>query len=424
MSALPFRVALGKMARFADASGRTDVGAHLHFDCFSGISGDMTLGALVDAGAPFPELVKGLKRLGVPGFTLRKRRVQRGALSAVKVDVVVTSGLRHPLSLGRIRKILSASRLSASVRRQSRAVFERLAEAEGQAHRVAKERVHFHEVGVLDSFVDIVGGLLCCELLGVTRVTASAVNVGTGTLRSAHGILPAPGPAVAILAKGLPIYSAGPARELTTPTGLALLQTLTNEFGPMPLMTPVAVGYGAGDANPDGWPNVLRVFLSRDSTGGGRARDTVWQIETNLDDVNPQTYEYIMERLFDRGALDVTLTPVIMKRGRPGVTLTCLAGPAGLNQVLDVLFEETTALGVRVQEVARHVLSRRFMSVQVPGGVVRIKIAAIDDNRTKAAPEYLDCKRIAERTGRPVRVVLEAATLAYAKSLAATKGRP
>jgi uncharacterized protein (TIGR00299 family) protein len=400
------------------------VGSHLHFDCFSGISGDMTLGALVDAGAPFAELVKGLKRLGMPGFTLRKRRVQRGAISATKVDVIITSGLRHPLSLGRIRKILSASRLSPRIQRQSRAVFERLAEAEGKAHRVAKDHVHFHEVGVLDSFVDIVGGLICCELLGVTRVTASPVNVGTGTLRSAHGILPAPGPAVAILAKGLPIYSAGPARELTTPTGIALLQTLTTEFGPMPMMTPVAVGYGAGDANPEGWPNVLRVFLARDSSHAGRGRDTVLQVETNLDDVNPQTYEHIMERLFRCGALDVTLTPVIMKRGRPGVVLTCLVGPAGIDPLLDVLFDETTALGVRVQEVARHILPRRFTSVKIPGGEVRIKIAALDETRTKAAPEYLDCKRIAERTGRPVKTVLEEATLAYVRSRAAAKGRP
>jgi uncharacterized protein (TIGR00299 family) protein len=399
------------------------VGVHLHFDCFSGISGDMTLGALVDAGAPFAELVKGLKQLRMNGFTLRKRRVTRGALSATKVDVIITSGLRHPLSLARIRKTLSSSRLSSKIQSQSRAVFDRLAEAEGRAHRMAKELVHFHEVSVLDSFVDIVGGLICCELLGVTRVTASSVNLGTGTFRSAHGILPAPGPAVAILATGLPVYSAGPARELTTPTGLALLQTLTKEFGPMPSMTPTAIGYGAGEANPEGWPNVLRVFLSRDDDTEGRKRDTVLQIETNLDDVNPQTYEHIMERLFRSGALDVTLAPVIMKRGRPGIVLTCLVAHAGMNSMLDVLFEETTALGVRVQEVVRHILPRRFMSVKIRGGTVRIKIAALNETSTKAAPEYVDCKRIAERTGRPIKAVLEEAALAYAKSRATAKDR-
>lgn len=400
------------------------MGAHLHFDCYSGISGDMTLGALVDVGVPFPDLVNGLKRLKLSGFTLRKRRVHRGAIHATKVDVVITTGLRKPLSLHRIHDILSASRLPNKIKQQSRSAFDLLADAEGHAHRVAKDHVHFHEVGVLDSFVDIVGGLIGCDLLGVTRVTASPVNVGTGTLQSAHGILPAPGPAVAILAKGIPIYSTGPARELTTPTGLALLRTLTSEFGAMPVMTPTAVGYGAGDADPEGWPNALRVFLARPSSRGARERDTVLQVETNLDDVNPQIYEHVMERLFSGGALDVTLAPVIMKRGRPGIVLTCLVAPAQLDQMLDVLFEETSALGVRVCEVMRQILPRRFTPVKVRGGVVRMKIADVDETATKAAPEYLDCKRIAERTGRPVKDVLEDATLAYAKRRAArTTGR-
>jgi len=280
---------------------------------------------------------------------------------------------------------------------------------------VAKDRVHFHEVGVLDSFVDIVGGLICCDLLGVTRVTASPVNIGTGTLQSAHGILPVPGPAVAILAKGIPVYSAGPSRELTTPTGLALLRTLTSEFGPMPVMTPTALGYGAGDADPDGWPNALRVLLARPSSRGVREQDTVLQIETNLDDAHPQTYEYVMEQLFSCKALDVTLAPVIMKRGRPGTVLTCLAAPAQLDQILDVLFQETTTLGVRIREVTRQVLPRRFVSVKVSGGVVRMKIANVSKTKTKAAPEYLDCKRIAERTGRPLKDVMEEARRALAE---------
>jgi len=383
----------------------------------------MTLGALVDAGAPFADLVKGLGRLGVRGFKLRKRRVERGAIWATKIDVLLSPTQKRPWSLARIRRVLSSSRLSSNVRQQSLAVFDRLADAEGKAHHVAKDHVHFHEVGVLDSFVDIVGGLICCELLGVSRVTASAVNLGAGTIRSAHGLLPAPGPAVAVLANNVPIYSAGPARELTTPTGLALLKTLTRDFGPMPQMTAVAVGYGAGDANPPGWPNVLRVFVGREPGSDGRVRDTVVQIETNLDDVNPQTYEHVMERLFRAGALDVTLAPVIMKRGRPAIVLTALAPAKSVDPLLNVLFEETTALGVRVQEITRHILPRRFASVKVRGGTVRMKIAAVDSNSTKAAPEYLDCKRIAERSGRPVKAVLEEAALAYAKSRRPAKGR-
>lgn len=385
----------------------------------------MALGALVDVGVPFSDLVKGLKQLRLSGVTLKKRRVQRGAIHATKVDVVIASGLRKPLSLRRIHAILSASRLPDKIKQQSRSVFDLLAEAEGQAHRVATDHVHFHEVGVLDSFVDIVGGLIGCDLLGVTRVTASPVNVGTGTLQSAHGILPAPGPAVAILSKGIPIYSAGPARELTTPTGMALLRVLTSEFGPMPVMAPTAIGYGAGDADPEGWPNALRVFLARPSSKGLRGQDTVLQVETNLDDVNPQIYEHVLEQLLSRGALDVTLAPVIMKRGRPGVVLTCLVAQAQLDQVLDVVFQETTALGVRVCEVMRQILPRRFMSVKVPGGVVRMKIADVNDTTSKAAPEYLDCKRIAERTGRSLKTVLDDAARAYANRRAGrAAGRP
>ena len=389
------------------------MGAHLHFDCFSGISGDMTLGALVDVGLPFADLVRGLKGLRLSGFRLRRRRVKRGAIHATKVDVRIGPALRSPLSLKRIHSILSGSRLSDQVKQQSQLVFDRLADAEGLAHHVAKDHVHFHEVSVLDSFVDIVGGLIGCEVLGVSRVTASPVNVGTGTLRSAHGLLPVPGPASAILAKGIPIYSAGPAQELATPTGLALLRTLTQEFGPMPLMTPEAIGYGAGDADPEDWTNVLRVFLSSATSRHGHTVDKVMQVETNLDDVNPQTYDHITERLFDHGALDVTLAPVIMKRGRPGIVLTCLVAPDGVQAMLDVLFEETTALGVRVQEVARQILPRRFVSVSVRGGRVRIKVATVDRAKTKAAPEYLDCKRIAERTGRAVKAVMEEAMVAY-----------
>ena len=397
------------------------MGVHLHFDCYSGISGDMILGALVDVGVPFSGLVSGLKSLRLSGYKLRKRLVHRGAIHATKVDVVITSRLHRPLSLHRIHTILSASRLPDKIKQQSRSVFDRLAEAEGQAHRVATDHVHFHEVGVLDSFVDIVGGLICCDLLGVTRVTASPVNVGAGTLQSAHGILPVPGPAVAILAKGIPVYSAGPPRELTTPTGMALLRTLTSEFGPMPVMTPTSIGYGAGDADPDDWPNALRVLLARPSPRGTHERDTVVQVETNLDDVNSQTYEYVMEQLFSCGALDVTLAPVIMKRGRPGIVLTCLAAPAQLDRVLDVLFQETTALGVRVREVTRQILPRCFVSVKVRGGVVRVKVAKVNETTAKAAPEYLDCKVIAERTGRPLKDVMEEACGAYRRAQGKSK---
>jgi uncharacterized protein (TIGR00299 family) protein len=389
------------------------VGRHLHFDCFSGISGDMVLGALVSAGLPWAQLVNGLKRLKLNGYRLRRREVLRGALHATKVDVVIQRGFQRPLSLSRIRRILAASTLPDPVKTQSRAVFDRLAEAEGLAHRVAARDVHFHEVGVMDSFIDVVGGILGCHLLNVTRVTASAINVGAGTIQTSHGLLPVPGPAVAALAKGIPVYSDGPRCELATPTGMALLRTLASEFGAASVIDTAVVGYGAGDRDPEGWPNALRVFLSEESSQAERPTDRVMQIETNLDDLNPQAYEHVMDRLFAVGAVDVALIPAIMKRSRPGVVLTCLVPRNQADAVMEILFQETTALGVRIQELARQILPRRFVSVKVQGGVVRMKVAAVGAGWEKAAPEYADCKKVADRTGRPLKNVMEAASRAY-----------
>lgn len=385
----------------------------LHFDCFSGISGDMVLGALVDAGLPLKELARGLKALRAGDYVLRSKGVLRGGLQATKVDVVIRDGFRSPFSLSRIHRVIASSRLPAPVKEQSREAFERLARAEGLAHRVRPSKVHFHEVGVVDSLVDVVGAILGCHLLGVRRVTASPVNLGSGMIHCAHGRLPVPGPAVAALTKGLPVYSAGPARELATPTGMVLLSLLVQEFGPLPLIRPTAIGYGAGQADPEDWPNVLRVFLGEAGPASWAGAQTVLQIETNLDDLNPQAYETVLERLFAAGALDVTLTPVIMKQGRPGIVLSALAPHEKAEAVADLVLRETTTLGVRMLEVHRKVLPRRMRTVRTSGGPVRIKLAEAEDGFMKAAPEYQDCKRIAERTGRPVREVLDDALLAF-----------
>lgn len=393
------------------------MGRHLHFDCFSGVSGDMVLGALVSAGLSWTALVNGLKRLQLSGYRLRKREVHRGALPAIKVDVIVQQGFQRPLPLSRIRKILAASTLPGPVKERSRSVFDRLAEAEGVAHGVDPKDVHFHEVGVVDSFIDVVGGVLGCHLLNATRVTSSPINVGAGSIQTSHGLLPVPGPAVAALAKGIPIYADGPRCELATPTGVALLRTLASEFGPMPAMQSTAVGYGAGDHNPDGWPNALRVFLEEESTSEARQTERVVQIETNLDDLSPQTYEYLMEQLFQVGAVDVALSPVVMKKSRPGVVLSCLAAVDRTDAVIEVLFQETTTLGVRLHEVRRRILPRRFVPVTTHGGVVRMKVAEVGAGWEKAAPEYEDCKAIAKRTGHPLKTVMEDALLAYRRGL-------
>lgn len=398
------------------------MGRRLHFDCFSGVSGDMVLGALVDVGLPLAGLRAELKRLKLTGYRLEQRQVRRGALHATKINVVIQRGFDRPLTLSRIQRILAASTLPAVVKEQSRTVFDHLAAAEGLAHRVAKRDVHFHEVGVIDSFIDVVGAVVGCHLMGVTKVTSSPVNVGAGTIRTAHGLLPVPGPAVAALAKGIPIYSEGPRCELATPTGVALLRTLAASFGSMPLLESAQVGYGAGDADPEGWPNALRVFLADETASTGRPTDRVLQIETNLDDLNPQTYEHVMAQLFAVGALDVALIPVIMKRGRPGVILSCLAPGEYTDAVLEVVLQETTALGVRIQELDRQVLPRRFVTVKMPGGSVRMKVGEVGAGWEKAAPEYVDCQKIAVRTGRPLKDVMDDARVAYSK-LAPRKGR-
>ncbi len=393
------------------------MGRHLHFDCFSGVSGDMVLGALVSAGLSWTGLVNGLKGLRLSGYRLRKHEVHRGALPAIKVDVIVQQGFQRPLTLSRIRKILAASTLPGPVKERSRSVFDRLAEAEGVAHGVDPKDVHFHEVGVVDSFIDVVGGVLGCYLLNATRVTSSPINVGAGSIQTSHGLLPVPGPAVAALAKGIPIYADGPRCELATPTGVALLRTLASEFGPLPAMQSTAVGYGAGDRNPDGWPNALRVFLEEESASEARPTEQVVQIEANLDDLSPQTYEYVMEQLFQVGAVDVALAPVVMKKSRPGVVLSCLAAADRTDAVLEVLFQETTTLGARLHEVRRRILPRRFVPVTTQGGVVRMKVAEVGAGWEKAAPEYEDCKAIAKRTGHPLKTVMEDALLAYRRGL-------
>ena len=388
---------------------------HLYFDCFSGVSGDMILGALVDAGLPFKDLVRGLDRLQIEGFRLAQKRVERGAVTATKVDVLIDKGFRAPLTVAQIKRMLLKSGLPAIVKERSQAVFDRLADAEGKAHGVEPSHVHFHEVGVIDSFVDVVGGVLGLHLMGIQRVTSSAINVGSGTLTSTHGSLPVPGPAVAALAVGLPIYAQGPSRELATPTGVALLRTLAEEFGSLPHMEVRHVGYGAGTADPAQWPNVLRVFVGEEAAVVGSV-ETIVELQTNIDDLNPQVYETVFDRAFAAGAVDATLAPVTMKKGRPGNVLSVLAPREKVEAVLAVLFANTTALGIRTQEVQRRILPRRFTSVQVEGQDVRIKLADYAPKASKASPEYEDCRRIAEQCGRPVKDILEAAMSMYRQS--------
>ena len=386
---------------------------HLHIDCFSGISGDMFLGALMDAGLPMAALKRDLQKIQVKGYQIKANKVHRGTIHATKLDVLIRKGFTKPLSLPVIRRLISTSQLPSLVKTRSLEAFNTLAEAEGMVHGVPFSKVHFHEVGVVDSFIDIVGAFLGCAYLDIETVSASAVNVGSGTIQSAHGTLPVPGPAVAHLAKGIPIYARGPSTELTTPTGMCILTVLTSDFLPLPPMRPNQIGYGAGTADPKGWPNVLRVFLSTGSSTILGKSESIIEVQTNVDDLNPQVYEALIERLAQVGALDVTLTPVIMKRSRPGTIVTALAPHSAVEDVTRILFEETTTLGVRMRELQRRVLTRDTYSVRLPGGQVRVKVADMGNGTTKMMPEFQDCKQVAEKTGQPVREVLEQARQAF-----------
>lgn len=396
---------------------------HLHFDCFSGISGDMTLGALVDIGLSPRALRQGLKALPVSGYRLKVSKVHRGAIHATKVDVVISKVAEKRRSWTQIRRLLSTSRLPPQVKKQALAVFERLATAEGKVHGQDPANVSFHEVGAIDALVDIVGGLLGCHELGVKTFSASAVNVGSGTIDGTHGVLPVPGPAVAEMAKGYPIYSQGPAMELTTPTGMALLTTLTQNVDRLPPLMPGSVGYGAGTADPPGWPNVLRVFLSGPAVthasltlsaltpaplpgGEGVEADQVIQLETNIDDMNPQLYDTVMERLFENGALDVSMTPTIMKRNRPGIILSVLAQPEHAGMLTQLLFRETTTLGVRSQRISRTTLPRSMQTIRLPQGRIRVKTIRVGKT-VKHRPEFQDCQAIAQKTGMPIQEIIE-----------------
>ncbi|MFZ1745083.1 MAG: nickel pincer cofactor biosynthesis protein LarC [Nitrospirales bacterium] len=386
---------------------------HLHIDAFSGVSGDMFLGALVDTGVPLSALKNGLKSLGIKGYRLREQQVIRNSIRATKVDVDIHKGFTKPLSLSAIRKTLGNSRLPDAIRTQALHTFQLLAEAEGKVHGQEPNKVHFHEVGVIDSLVDIVGTLLGFAHLNITTVSFSPINLGAGTISTAHGLLPVPGPAVAHMAQGIPILSNGPAIEFTTPTGIALVKTLSQDCKPLPPLTPQTVGYGAGTADPHGWPNVLRLFVGIQESDSLNHTDRVFQLETNIDDMNPQLYEVIMERLFEAGALDATLTPTIMKRSRPGTIVTVIALSQDLQALQSLLFSETSTLGIRIQEMDRAILPRSFQTIKLLGGSVRMKIAGLGQGRSKVTPEYRDCVTLAERTKQPVQAIIDLARRTY-----------
>ncbi|MFN0058023.1 MAG: nickel pincer cofactor biosynthesis protein LarC [Planctomycetota bacterium] len=437
-----------------------------YFDCFSGVAGDMMVGALIDAGADFAALRDGLRGLRLAGCELRRESVRKQGLVATQFhvdagearprvesksasqqyfgitvprprdtggaapDPAAGPGVTPHRHYADIVRIIEHSSLDARVQERALAVFRRLGEVEAGRHGVALEEVHFHEVGAVDAIIDICGAALALELLQVDRIEASSINVGGGTVRCAHGRLPVPAPATAELLKGIPIYSRGEDGELTTPTGAALLSTWGTRFGGIPAMRIASVGYGAGQKNFE-WPNVLRVTIGElapsaepsaattaaDAFYARCERDTIVVIETNIDDMNPEHYSHVSERLLAHGALDVALCPIWMKHGRPGVSVTILAPIADQagrppTRLVELIFREFTTLGLRFRTVERFKLARKWVEVELPYGKVRVKLGVLGDETVNIAPEHADCEQLARVSGQPLKEIYAAAVAA------------
>jgi len=340
------------------------------------------------------------------GYTLEFEKSKKKGIAGTHFSVDVNKDQPHR-NLSDILDIIKKSRLSDSVKEMSQTIFRRLAEAEAKIHDTTTEKIHFHEVGAVDSIVDIVGAVIGLEMLGVQKVQSSRLHMGSGTVQCAHGTLPVPAPATLELLKDVPVYSTGIQSELVTPTGAAILTTISKHFGEMPSMQIQKTGYGLGSRELE-IPNFLRITLGVSQKGV--ESDTVQVLETNIDDMNPQFYDYIMETLFSKGALDVFMTPIIMKKNRPGVVLSVLASPEKVSELSNVIFQETTTLGIRVSEIKkRKVLSREIQSVETEWGAVRVKVRSIPGMKKVCSPEYDDCKKIAEEQGIPIQVVYQTA---------------
>ncbi|HKP71398.1 MAG TPA: nickel pincer cofactor biosynthesis protein LarC [Pyrinomonadaceae bacterium] len=384
----------------------------LYFDCFAGASGDMILGALVAAGADARALQAQLALLDLSGFEISFEKVDRSGISATRARVRVEDETRHR-HLDAILKIIESSRLSDAVKTRAARIFSRLGEAEARVHNVPVEKIHFHEVGALDAIVDVVGACVGFELLGVERFVSSPLHVGSGTVEMAHGRFPVPPPAVVELLKGVPVYSSDITGELVTPTGAAIISTVCAEYGALPSMRVAAAGYGAGTRQYKNFPNALRVMVGE--TDAATAHEKLFMIETNVDDTTPEIIGHVMERAFAVGALDCFFTPVQMKKNRPGVLISILCRPSEREALTQLLFDETTTLGVRSYEVERRALEREIVAVETEFGAINVKVARKNDAIANVAPEYEDCRAAAERASVPLRTVVDAARTAFFK---------
>lgn len=364
----------------------------LYYDCFSGISGDMHLGALIDLGVDPESLRAGLARLGLAGWELRVERVSRGAIAATRAEVLLDSAPQPARHLAEVAEIVRGAGLSARAEGFALEVFRRLAEAEGRVHGCAPESVHFHEVGAVDALIDVVGAALGLEQLGWPRVIAGPIEFGSGFAECAHGRLPVPAPATLELLRGVPTRLGGQPFEATTPTGAAILRATAERFGEPADLAVERVGYGAGARDGGGVPNLLRLLQGQE---GPIEQAELVELECNLDDLNPELHPYVIERLLAAGALDAYLLPVVMKKGRAGILLRALGEPHQVTTLTNVLFAETSTLGVRRRAVLRTALPRSIVELPTRFGPVPVKVARLPDGRRRAKPEYEACRTLA-----------------------------
>jgi pyridinium-3,5-bisthiocarboxylic acid mononucleotide nickel chelatase len=407
----------------------------LYFDCFSGVSGDMVLGALLDAGLPFEELKRALGTLAVSGYHVHASRVLRAGVSATKFTVHDHESEPHGhehhhrdephshdaghsrRSLPEIFGLIDTSSLSPAGRDRAKALFQRLAEAEAAIHQMPVERVHLHEVGAIDSIIDIVGAVFALDWFGADAFAASPLNVGGGTVQSAHGMLPVPAPATLKLLGSTPIYSGAIQKELVTPTGALIVSSYATSFGPLPAMAVERVGYGAGDHDFASTPNVLRVFVgqsaSRSADESSSGREQVVVIECEIDDMNPQLFGVAMDRLYAAGALEVFYVAAQMKKNRPGTLLTVVAPPDRREALSEIIFKETTTIGLRFSDTERECLQREIVKVATSVGQVRVKVAWRNGHLVNAVPEFEDCATLAAAKNLSVKEVQALAAKAF-----------
>jgi len=378
-----------------------------YFDCFAGASGDMILGSLVDAGLDPDLLIKELSKLHLDHFALSFKPAVKRGLGGTQAVVAIDTHTHHPhRGIQDIRSLIEASELSPDTQQKSMAIFSRLARAEARVHRTAVEAVHFHEVGAVDAIVDVVGAVSGLSLLGIEAVYCSALHLGSGTVTCAHGILPVPAPATIELVKGIPVYATETQGELLTPTGAAILTTLARGFGSLPALTIENSGYGAGMANPE-IPNLLRVVIGNAAFDMNDCEmDQVAVLETAIDDMNPQIYDYVIQQALGLGALDIYLNPIQMKKNRPGVLLTLMCKPGDLQRFSRFILKETTSIGLRWRFENRIKTGRNIREISTSLGTVRVKTARIQDDIIHQSPEFEDCKAIALKRNIPLKAVI------------------